>query len=199
MPRGQTQDRIIRVLLVNPQGPLTKYRISKLADCSWQWVRELLRKLESKGLTKGTAVTDYSGLIKYWQKTRLERDFREYLLQDPLDLVRSSGLTYALTTYQAENMVQHYLFPSRTDAYVLPQDLEKWHKRILDAGGLVGRGNFRILLADSHVFYGTLGISGYKIVCRPQLIVDLLAEGGSATEAGELLLQKVISHALSTV
>ena len=155
--------------------------------------------MERKGLTKGTAVADYSGLIKYWLKTRLERDFREYLLQDPLDLVHSSGLVYALTTYQAENMIQHYLFPSRTDAYVLSEDLEKWHKQTLDAGGLVGRGNLRILLADSYAFYGSLAISGYKIVCRPQLIVDLLAEGGSATEAGELLLQKVISHTLSTV
>jgi len=199
MPRGQIQDRIIRVLLVNPQGSLTRYRISKLANCSWEWVKELFRKLERKGLTKGTAVADYSGLIKYWLKTRLERDFREYLLQDPLDLVHSSGLVYALTTYQAENMIQHYLFPSRTDAYVLSADLEKWHRQILNAGGLVGGGNLRILPADSYAFYGSLEISGYKIVCRPQLIVDLLAEGGSATEAGELLLQKVISHTLSTV
>ncbi len=199
MPRGQIQDRIIRVLLVNPQGILTRYRISMLANCSWQWVLELLRKLERMGLTKGTAVVNYSGLILYWLKTRLERDFREYMLQDPLDLIQRSDLTYALTTYQAENMIQHYLFPSRTDAYVLSEDLEKWQKQILEAGGLVGRGNFRLLLTDSYALYGALGISGYKIVCRPQLIVDLLAEGGPAKEAGELLLQKVTSHPLSTL
>jgi hypothetical protein len=96
-------------------------------------------------------------------------------------------------------MIQHYLFPSRTDVYVLPEDLGKWHKQILQAGGLVGKGNFRILFADRYIFYSALEISAYKIVCRPQLIVDLLAEGGPATEAGELLLQKVISHTLSTV
>jgi hypothetical protein len=199
MPRGQVQDRIIRVLLVNPQGTLTRYRITQLTDCSWKWVSQLLRKLEARRLTQGTTVIDYSGLIRYWLETRPTRNLREYMLQDPLNLLQRSKLSYALTTYQAENMIQHYLFPSRTDAYVLTKDLEKWHKQVLDAGGLVGRGNLRLLLADGYALYGALNVSDYKIVCRPQLIADLMAEGGPAKEAGELLLRKVNSHPLSAL
>lgn len=199
MLRGQLKERILRIILVNPHGKLTRYRISKLANCSWQWVSELLRKLENKGLTKGTVVIDYYGLTKYWLDSRPIRVFRDYLMLDPMKFLREAGLAYALTTYQAENLIQHYLFPSRTDAYVLFEDREKWHKQIIGAGGLVGSGNLRIMFSDNYVFYGAMQISGHTIVCRPQLVVDLLAEGGPGAEAADLLLQKVTEDALRTV
>ena len=44
--------RIIKILLGNPKGNLTKYKIAKLANCSKPWVIEFLRKLENKELIK---------------------------------------------------------------------------------------------------------------------------------------------------
>jgi hypothetical protein len=74
--------------------------------------------------------------------------------KDPLSLLNKVKIPYALTTYQAENLVQRYLFPSRTDLYIERKDTEEWHK-LLTVEGLVGKGNVRILIADSHVFYGS--------------------------------------------
>ncbi|MGQ9552395.1 MAG: hypothetical protein ACUVUE_08220 [Candidatus Bathycorpusculaceae bacterium] len=55
-----------------------------------------------------------------------------------------------------------------------------------------------MLIADSHVFYGSFKRQGLTIVCIPQLIVDLLEEGGVCTEAAEKLLEKVEQHATRT-
>ncbi|MCX8181732.1 MAG: hypothetical protein N3D12_01310 [Candidatus Methanomethyliaceae archaeon] len=98
-------------------------------------------------------------------------------------------MQYALTTYQAENIVQRYLFPSRTDIYINKEDLEKWHQ-LITTDGLVGKGNLRLLISDAHVFYGSFQCQGLTIVCIPQLIVDLLEEGGVCTEAAERLIEK---------
>ena len=117
--------------------------------------------------------------------------------KDPLSLLNKAKIPYALTTYQAENLVQRYLFPSRTDFYIERKDTEEWHK-LLTAEGLVGKGNVRILIADSHVFYGSFKRQNLTVACIPQLIVDLFKEGGVCTEAAEKLLQKVEQHVVST-
>jgi hypothetical protein len=93
--------------------------------------------------------------------------------------------------------VQHYLFPSRVDIYIKSEDMGKWHK-LITSEGLAGKGNTRLLIADSHVFYGSLKRQGLDIVSIPQLIVDLFEEGGVCTEAAEKLLEKVKEHAIRT-
>lgn len=189
--RGRKRERVMRVLLNEPAGTLTKYKIAKLAECSHEWVIEFLRKLEAQDLVKGTIVLDYEGLINFWERNKLEPEYRDYMIREPLEFLRGSEFSYALTTYQAENLIQHYLFPSRTDFYIAEGDLVKWHSRIVNAGGLVGRGNLRVLRADDHVFYKTFKLQSLAVVSLPQLIVDLLAEGGPCIEAAGLLLGKV--------
>lgn len=188
--RGVLRERVIRVLLNEPDGTLTKYRIAKEAECSFPWVHEFLGKLGASRLVKGTKVIDYAGLIKYWLEVKTKPDKREYMHKKPISLIEKASLPYALTTYQAENLVQHYLFPSRTDLYIKAEDVEKWHETITKEG-LVGKGNLRLLLTDSHVFYGSLKRQGLTIVSIPQLIIDLFEEGGVCTEAAEKLLEKV--------
>ena len=117
--------------------------------------------------------------------------------KNPLDLIQETNLQYALTTYQAENLVQHYLFPSRIDLYIKREDADKWHEE-LTVEGLVGKGNLRLLIADEHVFFGAFKRQNLTVVSIPQLIVDLLAEGGVCTEAAEKLINKVEQHAKST-
>jgi hypothetical protein len=195
--RGSKRERVLRVLLNDPEGNLTKYRLAKLSECSREWVIEFLRKLEKEGLVNGTRVLDYAGLIRFWTRIRLTPGHRDYMTRDPLDLLRRTEFRYALTTYQAENLVQRYLFPSRTDLYIPPEEWMKWHEMIVAAGGLVGKGNVRLLFGDNHVFHKAFKRNEFTVVSLPQLIVDLVAEGGICTEAAQLLLEKVSQHAIS--
>jgi hypothetical protein len=188
--RGTQRERIIRVLLNEPTGELTMYRIAKEAQCTFSWVHEFLQKLQTKGLVEKTTVKDYEGLIKYWLQFKIRPRKTEYLHKEPLTLLRTTELPYALTTYQAENLVQHHLFPSRTDVYIRHEEEDLWHKLITQEG-LVGEGNLRLLILDDHVFYRSVKRGELKIVSLPQLIVDLLEEGGVCTEAAEELLEKV--------
>ena len=195
--RGIMRERIIRVLLTEPDGSLTKYQLAKKAECSFPWTHELLGKLDALELVKGTKVKNYTGLLKYWLEVKIKPEKREYMHRDPLSLIEKAGMPYALTTYQAENLVQQYLFPSRTDLYIKGEHIEKWHQ-LIATEGLVGKGNLRLLMADDHVFYGSFHRQSLTIVCIPQLIVDLLEEGGVCTEAAEKLIEKVNQHAIRT-
>jgi hypothetical protein len=194
--RGTLRERIIRTLLVEPNGTLTKYKLAKMAEASFPWTHEFLNKLQAQKLVKGTEVTDYAGLINYWLQIKTKSEKRDYMNKNPIDLIQTSKLPYALTTYQAENLVQHYLFPSRIDLYIKKEDMDKWHEEVT-AEGLVGKGNLRLLIADEHVFYGAFKRQNLTVVSIPQLIVDLLQEGGVCTEAAEKLISKVEQHAIS--
>jgi hypothetical protein len=193
--RGNLRERIIRTLLVEPNGTLTKYKLAKKAEASFPWTHELLNKLQAQKLTEGTQVTNYAGLINYWLQIKSKPEKKDYMHKTPLDLIKKTNLTYALTTYQAENLVQHYLFPSRIDLYIQKEDVDKWHQEVT-AEGLVGKGNLRLLIADEHVFYRAFKRQEVTVVSIPQLIVDLFEEGGVCTEAAEKLIDKVIHHAI---
>jgi len=195
--RGKIRERVIRILLNEPRGTLTMYRISKEAKCSFPWVHEFLRKLQTKGLINKTKVKDYTGLLKYWLEVKTKADKKEYMHRDPLNLLKQTSLQYALTTYQAENIVQHYLFPSRVDLYVREKDAEQWHE-LISKEGLVGKGNLRLLIGDEHVFYGSFEQRGLNIVSLPQLIADLFEEGGVCVTAAEKLLEKVLKDIVRT-
>lgn len=187
------------MLLNQPDGSLTKYRLAKLSECSREWVIEFLRKLEAQGFVEQTKVLGPEKLVKYWGQVRLEPEHWDYMLRDPLSLLRKTELRYALTTYQAENLFQHYLFPSRIDLYILEEDRMRWHDVIVVEGGLVGKGNFRLLLTDKHVFYGSSRLQELMVVSLPQLVVDLFAEGGPCVEAAQLLLGKMSRHVVPTL
>ncbi|MDR0372383.1 MAG: hypothetical protein LBI79_02295 [Nitrososphaerota archaeon] len=114
--------------------------------------------------------------------------------KNALDLIQTSKLPYTLTTYQAENLVQHYLFPTRIDLYIKRDDVTKWHEE-LTTDGLVGKGNLRLLIADEHIFYGAFKRQNLTVVSIAQLIVDLLQEGGVCIEAAEKLINKMEQQA----
>ena len=134
-------------------------------------------------------VVSFRDLVLFWRDARVVPEKRDYMIKKPLDLLKSAGMEYALTTYAAENLVQQYLFPARTDFYIHSRDLARWHG-ILSQNGLVGGGNTRVLIGDAHVFYGSTEYGGLKTVSIPQLIVDLLTEGGPCVEAAEMLMGK---------
>jgi hypothetical protein len=189
--RGRCRERIIRVLLNEPEGELTKYKIAKNAECSFSWTHEFLSQLEAMKFIKETKVKDFSGLIEYWRTIKTKHVKKKYMYKDFLELLKKQSMQYALTTYQGENLVQYYLFPSRIDVYIRKEDTNQWHELIVEKG-LVGRGNVRLLIADKHVFYGSFERDGLKIVSIPQLIVDLFEEGGICEDAAERLLNAYI-------
>ncbi|HIH42229.1 TPA: hypothetical protein HA246_01155 [Candidatus Woesearchaeota archaeon] len=188
--RGDKRERILRVLL-NSDETLSKNEISKRAECTRQWVILFLKELNRKKLVQDTIPSDRKKLLEYWINiSEKPREFRSYMVRKPLELLTKSKLDYALTTYQAENIVQHYLFPSRIDIYIKESDLESWHS-LITKNGLYGKGNFRIIIKDDHVMYGKRKINKLFMVSVPQLIVDLTKEGVVCQEAAEMLMKRI--------
>ena len=189
--RGIKTDRIFRILLNNPQGNLTKYRISVLAGAEQIQVSLLLRQLESKGLVRVTKVRDYNGVVMEWSKREVKLPSQRFMLKSIMEVLGHVSMKYALTTYQAEALVNGYLFPTRTDLYIRLSDFDEWHSTLVKSGAMVGGGNVTLKPYDDGVFYNSFHANeGYSIVSIPQLIVDLVREGGVATQAAEMLIEK---------
>jgi hypothetical protein len=187
--RGVTKERIIRVLL-NHSGEedLTKYRVAKLAEVSEPWCREYTERLEDQDLIQGTTVLKPRQLYEEWLKLRIQPSQLQISLQQPMQLLEDTELEYVLTTYQAENLHQGLLFGSSTDFYIRPSQTEEW-LNLVEEKGLLGGGNTRIKVLEDHVFYNQQTIDDYSTVSIPQLILDLLDEGGPCEEAAEKLIQ----------
>ena len=177
---GAGRERIIRVLLNHPDGSLTKYRVAKLSQCSIGWTMEYLGTLSRKRLVKGTRVLDFRGLVEFWSAIARRPRPYDFFASDPEELLEGAGLEYALTTYRAENLLNHYLFPARTDVYIHAGDFAEWKKAVSVAGGLVGSGNLRLLVDDDHVLYNRQRIRGLWVASTPQVLLDLRREGGVA-------------------
>ncbi|UWG49763.1 hypothetical protein AArcCO_0437 [Halalkaliarchaeum sp. AArc-CO] len=185
--RGFNKERIIRVLLNHTGDDLTKYRLAQLSGASEPWTRQYTEKLEEQGLVEGTEVVAPVGLYQAWLDQRIEPNQLEVSLQQPMDLLAETDLQYALTTYQAENLNQGFLFTSTTDFYIAPKEINMW-LTVVEENGLLGGGNTRIRVLDDHVFYNQQAVDGFSTVSIPQLILDLLAEGGPCEEAAKKLI-----------
>lgn len=185
--KGNKRENILRIILTEPE--LSKNELSKRANCVRSWVIRFLNELEKKKLVKGTKVIKPEELFRYWLSIHKKPKYKSYMIKNPLKLLQKAKLDYAVTTYKAENLVQKYLFPSKIDVYILEKDLEEWHK-LLVKEGLVGGGNFRLLIADKDVMIGKRKLNNLWIVSIPQLIVDLLTEGAMCAEAAEMLIKR---------
>ena len=190
--RGEIKEQIIRVLLNHSNGELSKYRIWKLSEGSQTWVYDYINQLEKEGYIENTKVTNIRALFEIWKKNRSKPIEKQYLIKKPMQILESVKKDYALTTYRAENLIQNHLFPTRTDIYCKIEDQNYWHS-LLSKKGIVGGGNFRTLYAPKHVFFNSYIINNYTTVSTPQLIVDLLVEGGPSAEAADMLINKLVS------
>lgn len=185
--RGYTKERIIRVLLNHTGEDLTKYRLAQRADASESWTRQYTDTLEDQGLLNGTQVLKPQDLYHEWLNLRIAPNQLEVSLQEPMDLLADTELQYALTTYQAENLHQGFLFTSTTDFYIAPDEIDEW-LTVVEEKGLLGGGNTRLRVLDDHVFYKQQTVNGFTTVSIPQLILDLLDEGGPCEEAADKLI-----------
>jgi len=185
--RGYSKERILRVLLNHDGEEITKYRVAKLAETSESWTREYTDRLEKKELLNDTQVVKPRELYRVWKEIRIKPNQLTVSLQQPMQLLEDTELEYALTTYQAENLSQGLLFTSTTDFYISPGQIEDW-LAIVEKKGLLGGGNTRLRVLDSHVFYNAQQRDGFTLVSTPQLILDLLDEGGPCEEAADKLI-----------
>ena len=184
--------RIIKLLLGTPKGDLTKYKIAKLVGSSKPWVIEFLRKLETIKLVKKTKVLNFDKLVDYYIEKMPKLKHFDFFVQDPISFLKKSKLDHALTTYGAENLTAHHLFPSRYDIYIKEKDLNKWKSMIVKKG-LFGKGNLRLIIVkDETILKEIKTIKGIKIVSTPQLIIDLKREGGVCLEGYKLLVKKYV-------
>jgi len=191
LPKGKKIERILRVLLNDPYGKLTKYRMAKNSQTSFPWVHQYLTRLEKYGYIKNTTVKNFPAIYEIWKNQRRNIERKNFVINDPMSLLSDVQMKYALTTYQGENLVQGYLFPSRFDIYIERKDYDTWNE-FLKEHGLMGPGNFRILIDDEHVFYNMLKLKEFNVVSIPQLIVDLYKEGSVCGEAADNLVNQMV-------
>jgi len=196
--KGKKRERILRVLLTHSDGSLYQFLVSKEVGCSQPWAHSFLKRLEKKNLIKENQILDIPGLFNYWLEINEYPPYREYNIQNPLDLLKKTSLKYALTTYYAESLIQNYLFPSRVEIYIDEKEAIAWHKLLIE-NGLAGKGNFRLFLEDNHIFYHNITKEGINIVSIPQLILDLLREKGVAEEAGKMLMAREYHDLISKI
>lgn len=185
--RGFKKERIHRVLLNHPDGELSRYEITQQANVSTSWAYDYLDQLANDALVEDTVVLDPRTLYDRWRETRIQPNTIQVSLQQPLESIQSTGLDYALTTDEAEQIHQGFLFPSTTAFYVREADIEEWLEMI-EQSGLVGGGNTELRATDEHVFYNAQTVEELTTVSIPQLIVDLLDSDGPAVEAANRLM-----------
>jgi hypothetical protein len=186
--------KIIKVLLDSPDGSLTKYKLAKISNTSIPWTIQFLKKLEIEGIVEKTKVIDFNKLIDYYIK--IDKKYEKYYfhISNPLDFFKETNLDYALTTYAAENIINHHLFPNKFHVYISKEDYVKWKKLILTKG-LIGNGNVILIISkDKDVFKESTKIKGIKVVSIPQLLIDLKKEGGVCIEAYNILLDRYVQQ-----
>jgi len=187
--RGFKKERLHRVLLNHPDEELSRYEITQRANVSKGWAYDYFEQLESEGYIRDSTVQDPEGLYHHWLDTRIEPNAVRVSFQRPLNQIREAELDYALTTYEAEQIHQGFLFSSSADLYVKEDDISTW-LTIIEENGLIGGGNTEFRATDEHVFYNTQTVDDVTTVSIPQLIVDLLDEDGPAAEAANRLIAK---------
>lgn len=187
--RGFKKERLHRVLLNHPDGMRSRYQVAEQADVSSSWAYEYLDRLAEEGLVEDTVVLEPAALYERWRETRVQPNAVQVSLQQPLDRIEEAGLEYALTTDEAEQIHQGFLFPSTTALYVRERDIGAWLD-LIEEKGFVGGGNTELRATDEHVFYNTQTVEGVTTVSIPQLVVDLPHDDGPAVEAATRLLTR---------
>ncbi len=183
--------RIIKRLLERPDGSWTMYALAKESGASQPFGIKMIRKLESMGLVSRTEVTDLGGLARYGAGIIPGPTVTvNFYIPEPVEFLKKSKERYALTTYFAENLVTHHLFPSRCDAYMSTEGLNRLKGSILKKG-LAGAGNTRLMIpVDERIIDEAQVIQGACVVSLGQLMMDLVREGGVCMEAFDILVKR---------
>ena len=176
--------RMIKRLLERPDGSWTKYKLARASGCTRQWVIQYIRKLEEMDLVHGTRVKDAMGLARHGAKaTPRPLKVLNLFHTGPIEFVKQNTDRYAFTTYSAENLTTHHLFPSRYDVYLDMDAMHRIYERTFIEGWL-GMGNTRLIVpVDELILDDVRKVGDVQVVGMGQLMIDLVREGGVAEEA----------------
>lgn len=218
MRPSPARDRILRYLLAScaservsipaPAGlPLPSlYKLADRAGVAFSWVHKTVGELADRGWvhTDGRIeVTDPTAVFAWWRENRTVPKVHGFHVANvrttAAALFREHQIPHAITTYYAENAYQGHLFARRLDTYVRADDLERARAALLELGGQLGGTTFRLLTGDDAILDEVVlvgkGPTELRYAPVPQVILDLMTEGGSAREAADLLLQRAYPHA----
>lgn len=222
MPQsGHARERIVRYLLgisaLNvPQPPAYRgpheslYALAKKTHVTYSWVHKTVKNLEARRWVYVTHRIDIAqpvAVYEWWASIRTAPSVSGFHVRDPRatsGALRELGVPNALTTYYAENAYQGHLFPRRGDVYVRSKDLERAKELlVMELDAQIGGNNFRLLVGDDHLLEETVHIGPPSAATTyapfPQVVVDLIQEGGSAREAADMLIQKAHPHAQASL
>lgn len=217
MPRPSAgRDRILRHLLGSSalNVPLPKaygrvqsaHELAKRTGVSRSWVYATIEDLSSHGWLRtvdSIEPLNPRAIFAWWKANRTELKVHSFHVADPklaLAELQRRGVETAITTYYAENIMQGHLFPRRGDCYVRAADLQKARTILVEEiDAQLGGTNLRLLVGDDGVLDEDVhigeGNARVDYAPFPQVVLDLLTEGGSAAEAADMLIQKAYPYA----
>ncbi|MGQ0536361.1 MAG: hypothetical protein ACT4PT_09840 [Methanobacteriota archaeon] len=152
----------------------------------------------------GLRVLDATAIFERWKGLRTRPSVHGLQVAEPRraihDLVHAAGIPAAITTYYAENVYQGHLFPRRMDAYVRRSDADEARRHLVEEhDAKIGGANLRLLWGDDWLLEETVGIGSGAATTDyapfPQVVLDLMTEGGSCREAADMLIAKAYPHA----
>jgi hypothetical protein len=187
-------------------GPVESInQLAEGSEASFAWVHEIVTDLASRGWVDthdGVEVTDPVKVFEWWADNRTEPEAKTFHVPDPgrtaEEFLNEMGIDHAVTTYYAEDALQGHLYPRRLDTYVREDELARAQEAVVELGGSLGGTNFRLLTGDDSVIdEAVVGPGSREILYAPlpQVIVDLINEGGSAREAADLLIERAYPDA----
>lgn len=217
-----SRDRIIRFILGSSLADVpspgktphpyrrpftTLYEFASRTGIAFSWVHgtfDLLRQHGWIDLRHGLSVRDAPAIFDWWLQHSSAPRYHSLHVANAWDaskrLLKEFGIQNAFTTYYAENACQGHLYPRRADVYVRQADLSEARRHLVhDLDAQLGGTNFRLVYGDDHVLDEKLTMptaAGRRdLAPLPQVILDLMREGGSAREAADLLIQRAFPHA----
>ena len=113
----------------------TKSALAKKIGSSRTWIIKFLREMTEKKYVRDFEVINPKAIFDLFHLLQnKKRTVRSYSIADTPAFLNWMIMTkvkreYAFTTYQAENMVQQYLFPHKIEFYVKKEDVEAIIKR----------------------------------------------------------------------
>lgn len=199
-------ERVLRVLLANPEEKWKLQKLAKEADVSIGQasnVKKLLLDREWINVTSdGLELEKPEFLLNEWQKNysfRRNKRYDYYSLEDNNSLeiklaqtCKNDNVKCALTGFSALERLSPYIFNQRVMAFI-----EKNVENIADALNLkkVDSGANLMLLEpyDQGVFYDTKSFDSVNVATPIQTYLDLQGFRGRGQEAAEHLFKDVIN------
>ena len=200
---AQKSTRALRVLLCTPKGDWTVQDLAREADISLGQASNVKKKLlENEFIeedrNKKFRMFNPEALLKKWAEnyTYRKNKIKDYYSFDEIRVIEeklasyceSNNIPYAFTLTSGASLVAPFLRYTRVFAYVM----DSFERITQELGwkGVSSGPNISILEPyDEGVFYGLQSLNGIKVVCDPQLYLDLLSYRERGEEAARFLLE----------